>query len=59
MEIDPANAAMVERRVSEPRDADSVDLLRHYYRFTEDLDRIWPSSSAPWREVTAQMTLME
>jgi len=33
--------------------------LRHYYRFTEDLDSIWPSPSAPWREKTAQMTLME
>jgi DNA modification methylase len=59
MEVDPANAAMVERRLDEPRDADSIEQLRHYYRFTEDLDTIWPSPSAPWREKTAQMTLME
>ena len=59
MEIDPANAAMVERRLDEPRDADSIEQLRPYYRFTEDLDTIWPSSSSPWREKTAQMTLME
>jgi len=59
MEVDPANAAMVERRLDETRDADSVERLRNYYRFTEDLDNIWPSPSAPWREKTAQMTLMD
>jgi len=59
MEIDPKNAAMVEHRVDEPRDADSVDQLRHYYRFTEDLDSIWPASATPWRERRAQMTLIE
>ncbi len=59
MEIDPANAVMVERRLDEPRHADSIQQLRHYYRFTEDLDRIWPSPAAPWREKTAQMTLTD
>ncbi len=59
VEIDPANAAMIERRVSEPRDADSLDQLRHYYRFTENLDEIWPSPVTPWRGKTQQMSLME
>lgn len=59
MEIDPKNAAMIEQRIGEPRDADSVDRLRHYYRFTEDLDTIWPSPAIPWREKTAQMALIE
>jgi site-specific DNA-methyltransferase (adenine-specific) len=59
IEIDPANATTIERRVGEPRDADSVEQLRQYYRFTEELDRIWPSPATPWRETKAQMSLMD
>jgi site-specific DNA-methyltransferase (adenine-specific) len=59
IEVDPTNAEMIERRVGEPRDADATEELRHYYRYTENLDSIWPSAAAPWRGQTAQMTLPE
>jgi DNA modification methylase len=47
IEIDPANAAMIEGRANELRAADSLEQLRHYYRFTEDLDDIWPAPATP------------
>jgi site-specific DNA-methyltransferase (adenine-specific) len=59
MELDPKNAAMIEQRLGEPRDADSIEQLRYYYRFTEGLDSIWPSATTSWRQETQQMSLME
>lgn len=44
LEIDPENARMIEARLHTPRAADSIASLRHYYRYTNDLDRIWPEA---------------
>ena len=47
IEVDPRNAEAILSRLSAPREADSVLPLRHYYRFTQGLDRIWPVSAGP------------
>lgn len=59
VEIDPKNAAMIEHRVRTAREADSIVPLRAYYRFTKDLDSIWPSASAPWTVKGEQMALID
>lgn len=43
IEIDPANAKLIAARLQRPRAADSVAKLRHYYRFTAGLEKIWPA----------------
>jgi DNA modification methylase len=42
IEIDPENVAMIEWRLKVQRDADAIERFRSYYRFTPDLDKIWP-----------------
>ncbi|MFX1536942.1 MAG: DNA-methyltransferase [Promethearchaeota archaeon] len=34
---------IIKERISKTRAADRIDALRHYYRYTENLDSIWPS----------------
>jgi len=46
IEIDPKNVELIQRRLEEQRDADSVLPLREYYRFTPDFERIWKGVSA-------------
>jgi DNA modification methylase len=45
IEIDPQNGEIISSRLLEPREADSVAPLRHYYRFSAGLDAIWPLRS--------------
>lgn len=59
IELDPENARMVEQRLSNPREADAMDRLRHYYRFTPDLAAIWPSLEVRWGRKTQQLSLMD
>lgn len=49
VELSPKNAALIEKRLDEKRDADDVSRFREDYRFTPDLERIWscPSSAYP------------
>jgi len=44
VEVDPANVKMIRARLQHPRKADSLSGLRHYYRFTPKLEKIWPES---------------
>jgi site-specific DNA-methyltransferase (adenine-specific) len=45
IEIDPAYVEVIERRLERIRAADDVLRYRSYYRFTADLDGIWPVAS--------------
>jgi DNA modification methylase len=49
IELSPKNAALIEKRLTEGRDADDVSHFREDYRFTPDLASIWNSAS---RQVT-------
>lgn len=41
IEIDPKNVECIHQRLKSLRPADSVENLKHYYRFTPNLDQIW------------------
>ena len=41
IEIDPKNVKLIEKRMAEEREADTIGALRNYYRFTPDLEKIW------------------
>jgi len=58
IEIDPKNAEMISSRLSASREADSVLPFRHYYRFSQDLDRIWPTSAVHWGQKPDQVVLI-
>ena len=59
IEIDPKNVEMIHWRLQEKREADSILPLRHYYRFTPNLDEIWASTLPKWEGKEKQMTLFE
>jgi DNA modification methylase len=42
IEIDPKMVEVIRWRLNARRPADRITLLRNYYRFTPDLDTIWP-----------------
>jgi len=42
IEIDPKMVEVIRWRLNARRPADSIAPFRHYYRFTADLDTIWP-----------------
>jgi DNA modification methylase len=44
IELDAENGEVIQRRLRDGREADSVLPLRNYYRYTEDLDLIWPAT---------------
>jgi len=53
------NVQMIRRRLEVQRPADSILRWRHYYRFTPNLEEIWPSDGIPvWGRET-QMALFE
>ncbi|MEN3002029.1 MAG: DNA methyltransferase, partial [Armatimonadota bacterium] len=41
IELDPQNVACIRWRLEARREADSIAPLKHYYRFTPELERIW------------------
>jgi DNA modification methylase len=45
IEIDPKNAAMIENRLEEIREADSVEKYYQDYSYTENLSEIWGTKS--------------
>jgi len=45
IEIDPFYVEVIKKRLSQLRDADNVLRYRAYYRFTPNLDDIWPVKS--------------
>lgn len=44
VEIDPINCQYAQNRIAMIRDSDDIFGLYHYYRFTENLENIWPVS---------------
>lgn len=42
IEIDSKNATIIEQRLKQLRQADSIAKFRNYYRFTNQLSDIWP-----------------
>ncbi len=58
IEIDPKNVKLIEKRLDEQRDADSIESLRDYYRFTPELGRIWRGASIT-KQKKMQMALFE
>lgn len=42
IEINPDNIKLIEKRISENRQSDNILKDRNYYRFTNNLDEIWP-----------------
>lgn len=59
IEVDPQNAVLIEHRVSRLRAADRIGPLRHYYRFTPNLDVVWPSAVEVEAHMGEQNTLFE
>ncbi len=60
IEIDPKNVKMIETRLDEIRDSDSVEKYYQEYVCTEDLPRIWgaePGSKPPSKRKSNQPTL--
>ncbi len=55
IEIDPQMVDVIRWRLNERRQADSIVPLRHYYRFTPNLDAIWPADT-PCYSPTAPKT---
>jgi len=45
IEIDPDYVEIIEKRLKSLRPADNVVKYRHYYRFTPNLEEIWPSAT--------------
>ena len=43
IEIDPFYVSVIEKRLKTMREADDISKYRHYYRFTSNLDEIWPA----------------
>ncbi|MBI3742154.1 MAG: site-specific DNA-methyltransferase, partial [Chloroflexi bacterium] len=41
IEIDPKNVKLIESRLAEMREADSIESFREYYRFSPNLEKIW------------------
>jgi DNA modification methylase len=46
IEIDPEYTKITNKRLESPMDADSVLKYREYYRFTKDIEEIWPVDNA-------------
>jgi DNA modification methylase len=46
VEIDPSNVNLIKQRIKKIRDPDDVNTAEsiRYYRFTENLDNIWPDA---------------
>lgn len=55
----PRNVEMIRWRLEVQRPADSIDKWRHYYRFTPNLDEIWPAEGTRAWGREKQMALFE
>lgn len=59
IEIDPGNVEMIRQRLVSRRPADAVLPLRSYYRFTPDLDTIWPVKASGLRQPGGQLAFLD
>jgi DNA modification methylase len=62
IEIDPKNVKMIEERIRNIREADSIEKYYKEYRHTDDLSKIWNGDIAlqPYtQEVSKQQTLLD
>lgn len=46
IEIDPEHVARIQWRLAAQREADSITALKHYYRFTPNLEQVWGEASS-------------
>ena len=46
IEIDPDYIKIIENRLKHPRDADNLSQYYKYYRYTLDLEKIWPGEKS-------------
>ena len=59
IEIDPKNVKLIEKRLEQQREADSVLSLRDYYRFTPGLEKIWHGQPVEIRPRKPQLALFD
>lgn len=59
IEADPRNVACVRWRLEAWREADSIAPLRHYYRFTPNLESIWGQDGETMPTAAGQFSLFE
>lgn len=59
IELDPQNVACMRWRLQMLREADSIQPLKHYYRFTPNLDAIWGEPEVVELTTSDQFTLFE
>lgn len=57
IEIDPENVKIIEERLKYPRTADNILRYYNYYRYTHDLQRIWPCEKPDATDTAEQMRL--
>jgi site-specific DNA-methyltransferase (adenine-specific) len=54
IEIDPKMVEVIRWRLNARRPADSIAPFRHYYRFTPNLDAIWPADAPCYSPIAPQ-----
>lgn len=59
IEIDPKNVSLIQKRLDEIRDADSIARLHEYYRYTPKLEDIWRTPQAIISTRKRQLALWE
>lgn len=59
IELDPRNVACIRWRLETLREADSVTPLKHYYRFTPNLEAVWGEDASISPAVEGQFSLFE
>ncbi|MDM7461227.1 MAG: site-specific DNA-methyltransferase [bacterium] len=59
IELDPRNVACLRWRLEAHRETDSVAPLKHYYRFTPNLDAIWGGADTDSSRSVGQFSLFE
>ncbi|GIV11133.1 MAG: hypothetical protein KatS3mg020_0624 [Fimbriimonadales bacterium] len=59
VELDPRNVACIQWRLESRREADSIAPLKHYYRFTPNLEQIWGEGNDCASVAERQFSLFE
>ncbi|GIV04672.1 MAG: hypothetical protein KatS3mg016_0247 [Fimbriimonadales bacterium] len=59
VELDPRNVACIRWRLESRREADSIASLKHYYRFTPNLEQIWGEGNDCSSYTEGQFSLFE
>jgi len=57
-EIDPENVRIIEERMKYPRVADNISKHYEYYKYTPDLEQIWPEHTITLTSASEQMRFL-